>query len=63
MKLAQVALAMGANDMGGVLTEEIVVKATGIETSTTMDEMIDLIRNAGYIPVQRDSEYNILQEF
>ena len=32
LKLAQLALTMGANDMGGVLMEETVVKATGIET-------------------------------
>ena len=34
MKLAQIALTMGANDMGGVLMEEVVVKATGVETRT-----------------------------
>lgn len=63
LKLAQAALAMGANDMGGVLTEEIVVKATGVTTSTTMEEMIDIIRNAGFVPVQRDSEYTVIKEF
>lgn len=56
-KLAQIALTMGANDMGGVLTEEVVVKATGIENQITMTTMIDLIQNAGKIPVQRDSQY------
>ena len=63
LKLAQAALAMGANDMGGVLTEEIVVKATGVTTSTTRSEMIDIIRNAGFVPVQRDSEYTVIKEF
>jgi len=61
LKLAQVALAMGANDMGGVLTEEVVVKATGIRTSTGMDELVEIIRNAGRIPVLRDSRYEILR--
>lgn len=61
MKLAQIALAMGANDMGGVLMEEVVVKATGITTRTNMDEMIDLIKNAGKIPVRRDSEYRAVE--
>ncbi|NJL58653.1 MAG: CofH family radical SAM protein [Desulfobacteraceae bacterium] len=56
-KLAQIALTMGANDMGGVLTEELVVKATGIGTRMTVSDMADLIRNAGKIPVQRDSDY------
>lgn len=63
MKLAQVALAMGANDMGGVLMEEVVVKATGIETKTNMSEMKGIISNAGKQPVLRDSAYNVLKEF
>lgn len=57
IKLAQVALAMGANDMGGILTEERVVKATGIQTRMTRETMITVIRDAGRIPVQRDSCY------
>ncbi|OIO00768.1 MAG: dehypoxanthine futalosine cyclase [Elusimicrobia bacterium CG_4_10_14_0_2_um_filter_56_8] len=60
LKLAQIALAMGANDMGGVLTEEKVVKATGSGTRAGLSEFIDLIRNAGKIPVLRDSSYKIL---
>ncbi len=62
-KLAQIALTMGANDMGGVLTEEVVVKATGVETRIDMNGMTDLIRDAGKIPVQRDSQYQIVREF
>jgi len=63
LKLAQIALTMGANDMGGVLTEEIVVKATGVETHTHQGEMIDIIRNAGKEPVQRDSLYRVIRTF
>lgn len=63
LKLAQVALAMGANDMGGVLMEEVVVKATGIETRTNMDELIEIIRDSGREPVLRDSEYRIVKRF
>jgi len=63
LKLAQIALAMGANDMGGVLMEETVVKATGIETTANTTQMIDIIRNAGKMPVQRDSEYEVIKTF
>ena len=63
MKLAQIALTMGANDMGGVLMEEVVVKATGVETNTNMGEMIAVIRNAGKIPVQRDSAYRVIRKY
>jgi cyclic dehypoxanthinyl futalosine synthase len=58
LKLAQIALTMGANDMGGVLMEEVVVKATGIKTSTNQKEFVHIIKNAGKIPVQRDSRYH-----
>ena len=63
LKLAQVALTMGANDMGGVLMEEVVVKATGITTRTNKKELVHIIRNAGKIPVQRDSRYRVLKEW
>jgi 2-iminoacetate synthase ThiH len=48
--------------MGGVLMEEVVVKATGIETRTNMDEMIAMIRNGGKRPVLRDSAYRVIRE-
>ncbi|MBF0117756.1 MAG: CofH family radical SAM protein [Desulfobacterales bacterium] len=60
LKLAQIALSLGANDMGGVLMEETVVKATGIKINTNKNELCDIIKNAGKIPVQRDSEYKII---
>ncbi|MDO8806465.1 MAG: CofH family radical SAM protein [Elusimicrobiota bacterium] len=60
LKLAQLALAMGANDMGGVLMEEKVVRATGAGAKAGMAEFIDLIKNAGKTPVLRDSDYKIL---
>jgi cyclic dehypoxanthinyl futalosine synthase len=63
MKLAQLALTMGANDMGGVLMEEVVVKATGVETKTNIEQMIDVIRNAGKIPVKRDSAYRVIRKY
>lgn len=57
LHLAQLALAAGADDMGGVLTEEVVVKATGVDSATTRSELIRLIQDAGKTPVQRDSLY------
>ena len=63
LKLAQLALAMGANDMGGILTEEVVVKATGIKTETNQEQLVQIIKNAGKIPVKRDSLYQVLEKF
>ncbi|HOM87338.1 MAG TPA: CofH family radical SAM protein [Spirochaetota bacterium] len=61
MALAQIALAMGANDMGGILMEEKVVKATGVTTTTNIPQLCDVIINAGKIPVHRDSMYTVLR--
>jgi len=63
LKLAQLALTMGANDMGGILMEETVVKATGVNTKTSVDEFIRIIQNAGKVPVQRDSAYQVIKKY
>ena len=57
LRLGQVALAFGANDMGSTMIEENVVAATGVRNLCDVDEMVRLIRAAGYTPVQRDSLY------
>jgi len=61
--LAQVALTFGADDFGGVLMEESVVKATGIDFGMSVDQIISLICETGMKPAQRDTEYNILRVF
>lgn len=64
MKLGQVALGFGANDMGGTLLEDKVLEPTGMDASRTRKEdLIRLIREAGYIPAQRNTNYEILQVF
>lgn len=60
---AQCALAFGADDMGGVLTEELVVKASGGQHSACADDFISIIKNAGKIPVQRDTLYREVKRF
>jgi cyclic dehypoxanthinyl futalosine synthase len=61
--LAQIALTFGADDFGGVLMEESVVKATGISHSVTADQVIALIAETGMTPAQRDTEYKVLRTF
>lgn len=61
LKMAQIALSLGANDMGGVLMEESVVKATGVTTKTNREELIAVIKNAGKIPVERNSAYQAIR--
>ncbi|MEW6007497.1 MAG: cyclic dehypoxanthinyl futalosine synthase [bacterium] len=61
--IAQIALFFGANDLGGILIDEEVIKATGIEHHLNIEKMVNLIKGAGKIPAQRDSRYNILYVF
>jgi cyclic dehypoxanthinyl futalosine synthase len=60
-KIAQVALEFGANDFGSTMIEENVVAAAGITFKMTKQEIINIIRDAGYIPAQRDTKYNIVK--
>jgi cyclic dehypoxanthinyl futalosine synthase len=59
--IGQVALRFGASDMGSVMMEENVVSAAG--TTYCLNEAIicRLIRDAGFVPAQRDSAYNLLR--
>ena len=59
-EIGQVALKFGANDMGSIMIEENVVRAAGARGCTTRDEIERLIREAGYIPRQRDTLYNLV---
>jgi cyclic dehypoxanthinyl futalosine synthase len=60
-KIAQVALEFGANDFGSTMIEENVVAAAGITFRMTKQEIVNIIRDAGYAPAQRDTRYNILK--
>ncbi|MEW6418180.1 MAG: cyclic dehypoxanthinyl futalosine synthase [Nitrospirota bacterium] len=61
--IGQICLSFGANDLGSIMIEENVVKAAGVSHRMTVDEMVDLIRKAGKIPAQRDTEFNILNVY
>ncbi|WP_230972242.1 5-amino-6-(D-ribitylamino)uracil--L-tyrosine 4-hydroxyphenyl transferase CofH [Archaeoglobus neptunius] len=61
-KLAQAALHVGANDLGGTLMEENISKSAGATSGEFMppDELRELIKITGRVPKQRDTLYNIL---
>jgi cyclic dehypoxanthinyl futalosine synthase len=63
MKIGQVALGFGADDMGSVMMEENVVSAAGTTHRTSVDELVHLIRSMGKIPVQRDTMYRDVRVF
>jgi dehypoxanthine futalosine cyclase len=60
-KTGQIALHFGADDFGGTLFEENVHLATGHVNKTTIAEVETLIRESGFTPAQRDTEYHILR--
>ncbi len=62
--MAQLALNFGANDFGGTMIEENVVKATGVEVSyLPPEEIVALIKQIGRPAAQRDTLYRILKKF
>jgi cyclic dehypoxanthinyl futalosine synthase len=62
-KIGQVALAFGANDMGSTMIEENVVAAAGTRFMLARDELVRLVRDAGFTPVQRDTLYREVRRF
>ena len=62
-KIGQVAMCFGANDMGSTMIEENVVAAAGTRFSMARDELVRLIADAGFTPVQRDTLYRPVRRF
>jgi cyclic dehypoxanthinyl futalosine synthase len=60
-KVGQLAMFFGANDMGSVMMEENVVSSAGTTYKLEAREICRLIRDAGWIPAQRDQYYNVLK--
>jgi cyclic dehypoxanthinyl futalosine synthase len=57
LKLCQIALRFGANDVGSIMIEENVVSAAGAHHRSTEEELRRLIRDGGFVPRQRDTLY------
>jgi aminodeoxyfutalosine synthase len=62
MKLAQVSLSYGVDDLDGTVLEEKIYHMAGAKTPQehTANELAKSIREAGRIPIQRDSLYHEL---
>ena len=61
-KIGQVALFYGANDMGSLMIEENVVASAGTVHYLTLEQIKRSIREAGYIPRQRNIYYEYIDE-
>lgn len=64
IKLAQVSLDWGVDDIDGTVREERIYHMAGAKTPQELGraELIQLIRHAGRIPVERDTLYNVVAE-
>jgi cyclic dehypoxanthinyl futalosine synthase len=62
LKIGQLALLFGANDMGSLMIEENVVAEAGTVHFLTLDEMRGAIEELGFVPRQRDVHYRLLHE-
>ena len=65
LKLAQVALSYGADDLHGTIIEEHIFHMAGANSPQVQTEgaMLKAIREAGRIPVQRNTFYEVVRVF
>ena len=65
LKLAQVSLSFGVNDLDGTVVEERISHAAGVDTAQELSraELVRVIRAAGRIPVERDTLYNVVRRY
>ena len=63
VNLALVAQEFGANDLDGTIEKESINSAAGAASANgvNLEEFVGLIKNSGFIPVERDSVYNELK--
>jgi len=59
-KLALLAQEFGANDLDGTIEKESIQSAAGAKSANgiALQNFVDLIKNSGFTPVERDSVYN-----
>lgn len=62
LKIGQLAMLFGANDMGSLMLEENVVAEAGTVHYLTLDQIRDAISQLGFIPRQRDVFYHLVDE-
>ena len=62
LKVGQLALFFGANDMGSLMIEENVVSSAGTVHYLTLEQIRNAIREAGFIPRQRNVFYQLVEE-
>jgi cyclic dehypoxanthinyl futalosine synthase len=62
LKIGQLALRFGANDMGSLMIEENVVASAGTVHHLSLEQIKNAIRELGYVPRQRNVFYQFIDE-
>jgi cyclic dehypoxanthinyl futalosine synthase len=57
LKVCQIGLKFGGNDVGSIMIEENVVSQAGATHKATEEDLRRMIRDAGFVPKQRDTLY------
>jgi aminodeoxyfutalosine synthase len=63
-EVAQIALRFGADDVDGTIVHETIYRAAGSRSpgALTTEQLVRLIQEAGRVPVERDTLYNVVRE-
>ena len=66
-EVAQVALSFGADDLDGtIMIDEEIINAAGgkhVEGAMTKSRFAEMIKEAGRVPLERDTEFNVVREY
>jgi cyclic dehypoxanthinyl futalosine synthase len=63
VRAGQLALFGGADDFGGVLLEENVLREADHAIATSVESVLDMIQQVGFVPVQRTTLYGRLRDY
>jgi aminodeoxyfutalosine synthase len=64
-EVAQIALSFGADDVDGTIVHETIYRAAGSRSpgALTVEQLVRLIQEAGRMPVERDTFYNVVRRY
>jgi aminodeoxyfutalosine synthase len=65
LKVAQLSLLFGVDDLDGTVVEEKITHAAGAETdqSISREDLLEIISATGRVPVERDTLYNVIKMY
>ena len=62
LKVAEIALHFGANDVGSIMIEENVISQAGASYRANREDLLRVIEKAGFTPAQRDTLYRTFRK-